>query len=277
MKQHTLKSSFTLSSVGLHTGLPATLTFKPADNGVTFVRTDIPNSRPIIANVYHVGSTLRGTNLKNETAEVCTVEHVLSALHALGITDVTVEMDGPEPPVTDGASDVYADAFLKAGIKELAKEQPVLDIKRTITYTSGSISYSAEPADKLTFSFVYEHKHPLVSHLEYTLEFTPENYMREIARARTFGFEEELSFLKAHGLAKGGNLENAVIIGKTDFLNERRYPDEMVRHKLLDLIGDISLTGYKLPHLKISCKGGGHKHNVIFAKILLANKEEKGW
>lgn len=271
----TLSSAAVIKGIGLHTGLPTTLTFRPAENGITFVRTDIPNAQPIVADVYHVGSTLRGTNLKNSTAEVCTVEHVLSALHALGITDVTVEMDGPEPPVTDGASDVYADAFLKAGLKELTTEQPLLEIKRKITYTSGNIVYSAEPADKLTFTFVYEHKHPLVSHLEYTLEFTPENYLTQIARARTFGFEEELAFLKAHGLAKGGNLENAVIIGKDRFLNERRYPDEMVRHKLLDLIGDISLTGRKLPPLTITCKGGGHKHNVIFAKILLENQEEK--
>ena len=271
----TLATSTVIKGIGLHTGLPATLTFQPAENGITFVRTDIAGSQPIPADVYHVGSTLRGTNLKNETAEVCTVEHVLSALHALGITDVRVEMDGPEPPVTDGASDVYANAFLKAGLKELSAEQPLLEVKRKITYTSGTISYSAEPADQLTFTFVYEHKHPLVSHLEYTVAFTPENYLNEIARARTFGFEEELAFLKAHGLAKGGNLENAVIIGKDRFLNERRYPDEMVRHKLLDLIGDISLTGRKLPPLRIVCHGGGHKHNVIFAKILLANEEEK--
>ena len=273
----TLAQTTVIKGIGLHTGAPAVMTFKPAENGITFLRTDIAGAKPIIADVFHVGSTLRGTNLKNDTAEVCTVEHVLSALHALGITDVCVEMDGPEPPVTDGASDVYADAFLQAGLRELSAEQPLSDIKRTITYSSGNISYSATPADKLTFTFVYEHKHPLVSHLEYTLEFTPENYMNEIARARTFGFEEELEFLKAHGLAKGGNLENAVIIGKDRFLNERRYPDEMVRHKLLDLIGDISLTKHKLPPLTIVCRGGGHKHNVIFAKILLANKEEKGW
>ena len=271
----TLSSPAVIKGIGLHTGLPAVMIFKPAQNGITFLRTDLPNATPIIADVYHVGSTLRGTNLKNETAEVCTVEHVLSALHALGITDVAIEMDGPEPPVTDGASDQYVDAFLSAGLKELEGDLPLLAIIRKITYSSGSIFYSAEPADTLTFTFIYEHKHPLVSHLEYTLEFTPENYINQIARARTFGFEEELAFLKAHGLAKGGNLENAVIIGKDRFLNERRYPDEMVRHKLLDLIGDISLTAHRLPALRITCKGGGHKHNAIFAKILLDNREEK--
>ena len=271
----TLQQTTLVSGIGLHTGVPATMTFKPSENGITFLRTDLPNAKPILAHVNNVGSTLRGTNLKNETAEVWTVEHVLSALHAAGITDVAVEMDGPEPPVTDGASDVYLDAFLKAGLKELASEQPLLKVTKKTTYSWGNISYSAEPADTLSFTFIYRHKNPLVSYLEYTLQFNLENYQNAIARARTFGFEEELEFLKAHGLAKGGNLENAVIIGKDKFINERRFPDEPVRHKLLDLIGDISLTGKKLPPLKIVCEGGGHKHNVIFAKILLANAEDK--
>lgn len=271
----TLASPAVVSGIGLHTGVPATMTFKPAGNGITFLRTDIKDARPIEARLDNVGSTLRGTNLKNETAEVWTVEHALSALHALGITDAAVEMDGPEPPVTDGASDQYVDALQKAGLTELDAEQPLLNIKQKITYSCGNISYSAEPADKLTFTFLFLHKHPLVSRQEFTLEFTPDNYIKEIARARTFGFEEELAFLKAHGLAKGGNLENAVIVGKDKFLNELRYQDELVRHKILDLVGDISLTGRKLPPLKITCACGGHKHNVIFAKILLANSEDK--
>ena len=271
----TLSATAVVTGNGLHTGVPATLTFKPADNGITFLRTDIPGAKPIAALAQNVSSTLRGTNLKNDTAEVWTVEHVMSALHALGLTDVTVEMDGPEPPVTDGARDVYVEALLKAGLKDLPAEQPLLNIKQKITYTSGRIAYSAEPADKLTFTFVFLHKHPLVSHQEFTLEFTPDNYIQEIARARTFGFEEELAFLKAHGLAKGGNLENAVIVGKDKFINELRYPDELVRHKILDMVGDLCLTGRKLPPLKITCTCGGHKHNVIFAKILLANSEDK--
>lgn len=271
----TLSATAVVTGNGLHTGVPATLTFKPADNGITFLRTDIPGAKPIAALAQNVSSTLRGTNLKNDTAEVWTVEHVMSALHALGLTDVTVEMDGPEPPVTDGASDVYVEALLKAGLKDLPAEQPLLNIKQKITYTSGRIAYSAEPADKLTFTFVFLHKHPLVSHQEFTLEFTSDNYIQEIARARTFGFEEELAFLKAHGLAKGGNLENAVIVGKDKFINELRYPDELVRHKILDMVGDLCLTGRKLPPLKITCTCGGHKHNVIFAKILLANSEDK--
>lgn len=271
----TLQTATVVSGPGLHTGVPTTMTFKPADNGITFLRTDLPHATPILAHVNNVGSTLRGTNLKNDSAEVWTIEHVMSALHALGLTDVAIEMDGPEPPVTDGASDVYVETLLKAGLKELPGEEPVLTLKDPITYTCGNISYSAKPADTLTFTFVYRHKHPLLTYSEYTFEFTQDNYIRQIARARTFGFEEELAFLKAHGLAKGGNLENAVIIGKDRFINERRFEDEPVRHKLLDLLGDIRLTGRKLGPMAIRCECGGHKHNVIFAKILLANAEEK--
>lgn len=271
----TLAKPAVVRGIGLHTGAPSVMTFKPADNGITFLRTDIPGAKPIAARLESVGSTLRGTNLKNETAEVWTVEHALSALHALGVTDAAVEMDGPEPPVLDGSSNLYLAEIQKAGLKDLNEEQPVLNIKQKITYSYGDIAYSAEPADKLTVTFLFLHKHPLVSRQEFTLEFTPENYAEQISRARTFGFEEELAFLKAHGLAKGGSLENAVIVGKDKFLNELRYPDELVRHKILDLVGDFSLTGKKLPPLKIVCRCGGHKHNVIFAKLLVLNSEDK--
>ena len=270
-----LQKSVSVSGVGLHTGVPSTMTFNPAENGISFLRTDIPGAEPIAALAANVSSTLRGTNLKNATAEVWTVEHVLSALNALGITDVLVEMDGPEPPIMDGSSLLFAKAVQEAGIKELENNRPTLKINRKITYSSGNISYSAEPADQLTLSFEYIHNHPLVGRQTYTLELTPENYLNQIAPARTFGFEEELEFLKKHGLAKGGSLENAVVVGKDKFLNELRFPDELVRHKILDLVGDLSLTAQNLPPLKIVCSCGGHKHNVIFAKLLLENSEDK--
>lgn len=271
----TIQQPVSVSGVGLHTGVPSVMTFKPADDGIHFVRTDIAGSLPIKADLAHVGSTLRGTNLKNDTAEVWTVEHVLSALNALGITDITVEMDGPEPPVMDGSSSVYAANLQKAGLKELPGDVPVLTLKQPVTYSFGPISYAAEPADKLTVTFVYEHKHPLVGRQEYTVELTEGNYLQQISRARTFGFEEELAFLKAHGLAKGGSLENAVVVGKDKFLNELRYSNELVRHKILDLVGDFCLIGKRLGNLKITCRMGGHKHNVLFGRLLLANSEDK--
>ena len=271
----TLCNSVSVTGVGIHTGEKARLTFHPAQDGISFIRTDIKNSLPIPADLAHVGSTLRGTNLKNDTAEVWTVEHVLSALHALGITDVRVEMDGPEPPIMDGSSVMFTDKLQAAGLKELSEEEPSLTVKYPVTYSCGLIAYSAEPADKLTITFVYEHKHPLVGRQEYTLDFTTENYLTQIAPARTFGFEEELAFLKSHGLAKGGSLDNAVVVGKNEYLNELRFDNELVRHKILDLVGDLRLIGKRLPPLKIVCRMGGHKHNVLFGKLLLANSGDK--
>ncbi len=271
----TIQKPVCVQGVGLHTGVASEMTFKPAEDGIHFIRTDIPGSLPIKADLSHVGSTLRGTNLKNDTAEVWTVEHVLSALSALGITDVMVEMNGPEPPVTDGSASVYAQHLQQAGLRELEGDLPLLTLKQPVSYSFGSITYQAEPAAKPTITFIYEHKHPLVGRQEYTVEFNTDNYLEQISRARTFGFEEELAFLKAHGLAKGGSLENAVVVGKEKFLNELRYSDELVRHKILDLVGDFSLTGKRLGNLKITCHMGGHKHNVLFARLLVANSEEK--
>ena len=270
----TIQHSVKISGVGLHTGVPSTMTFQPDNHGICFVRLDLPGSEPIPADLYHVGSTLRGTNLVQGKAEVWTVEHVLSALHALGITDVRVEMDGPEPPVMDGSSLVYMQQLEQAGLTELQEEQPLLTLKYPVTYSCGKIAYTAEPAEELTITFVYEHKHPLVGRQEYTFTFNTENYKAQIAPARTFGFEEELAFLKAHGLAKGGSLENAVVVGKDKFLNELRFDNELVRHKILDLVGDFCLIGKRLSPMKIVCHMGGHKHNVLFGRLLLANSGE---
>ncbi len=260
-----------ICGVGLHTGVPSTMTFLPAEDGVHFVRTDLAGTAPITADLAHVGSTLRGTNLVQGPAEVWTVEHVLSALHALGITDIRVEMDGPEPPIMDGSSLIFIQHLQQAGLKEISASRPLLTLKYPVTYSCGQIHYSAEPADQLTLTFVYEHKHPLVGRQEYTLAFTTDNYISQIAPARTFGFEEELAFLKAHGLAKGGSLENAVVVGKDKFLNTLRFDNELVRHKILDLVGDLFLIGKQLSPLKIVCHMGGHKHNVLFGRLLLAN------
>lgn len=271
----TISKPVTVSGVGIHTGKTTHMTFKPAQNGIHFVRVDLPGSVPIPADLAHVGSTLRGTNLKNDTAEVWTVEHVMSALHALAITDICVEMDGPEPPIMDGSSLLFIQHLQQAGLKELEGDSPLLTLKYSISYACGNISYTAQPAEQLTITFVYEHKHPLVGRQEYTLAFTTDNYIAQIAPARTFGFEEELAFLKAHGLAKGGSLENAVVVGKDKFLNELRFENELVRHKILDLVGDLCLIGKRLPSLHITCCGGGHKHNVLFGRLLLANSGEK--
>ncbi len=271
MNRQTIKSAAKVEGVGIHTGEKCSMTFKPSKQGyISFLRTDIANAEPIRAAVENVSSTMRGTNLKNATAEVHTVEHVLSAANALGITDLIVEMDGPEPPIMDGSSICYAEAMQNAGIEDLGLPYPALNITKEITYTEGPISYKAVPSDKLTLTFVYTRdNHPLVSKQEYTVEMTKDGYLKEIAPARTFGYEEEIAFLKAHGLAKGGTVDNCIVIRKDGYCTELRYEEELVRHKLLDMVGDLKLIGKQLGPMHITCVGGGHKSNVEFAKILI--------
>lgn len=270
MNRKTLTKSVTLNGIGLHTGEPCSMTFKPAqDGGIAFLRSDIKDATPIKALAENVCSTMRGTNLTNGKEQVHTVEHVLSAASALGITDMIVEMDGPEPPIMDGSSLPYAQAMIEGKIIELPEQAPVLKISKDLEYSDGQITYSAKPAEKLTFTFLFLREHPLVNRQEYTFEFSEQGYLKEIAPARTFGFEEEIAFLRANGLAKGGRIDNCVVIKKDGFSVPVRFDNEQVRHKILDLVGDLKLTGKILSPMHITCHCGGHKTNVEFAKLLL--------
>ena len=270
MKRKTIKTEQTLKGVGMNTGEICSITFKPSTQGyISFTRTDIENSEPIVALAQNVSSTLRGTNIANNTAEVHTIEHVLSAAHGLGITDLIIEMDGPEPPIMDGSSLPYAKAMLEGELNEIDETAEILTLNKEISFTDGDITYTAKPSEDFKITFVYERKgHPLVAHQEYTFTLTPENYLTEIAPARTFGFEEEIAYLQANGLAKGGNLENCVVIKKDSFSVPLRFDNEMVRHKILDILGDLKLTGKVLGPMHITCHFGGHKTNVAFAKKL---------
>ncbi|MDR1684041.1 MAG: UDP-3-O-acyl-N-acetylglucosamine deacetylase [Elusimicrobiota bacterium] len=272
MQRQTLGGIVTLKGIGLHTGRPCSMTFRPSSQGyISFARTDIKGAQPIAAALESVISTMRGTNLANDTAEVQTVEPVLSAANAFGVTDLIVEMDGPEPPVMDGSALQYALAMQRAGFKPLGGDYPSLSLKEPVEFKDGDIFYKAEPADKTMLSFTFARRHPFApaARQEFNFELTPENFLKEIAPARTFGFEEELAFLKQHGLAKGGSLENSVIITKQGYLNTPRFETELARHKILDMLGDFNLMRRALGKTRVSCQGGGHKSNIAFAKILL--------
>ena len=271
MYRKTLAQNAALKGIGLHTGAPCSMVFKPSAQGfISFVRTDIKDSKPIKAELASVSSTNRGTNLKNSTAEVHTVEHVLSAAAALGITDLIVEMDGPEPPIMDGSALEYANAMLKAGFERLEGQYPELKLNKKVEYQEGNITYIAFPSDKAKITFIFTRDgHAMVSRQEYTFEINQNNFLRLIAPARTFGFEEEIAYLHANGLAKGGSADNCVIIQKDKYNVPLRFHDEPVRHKILDMLGDLQLMNMSLGHVHIVCAGGGHKHNIEFAKILI--------
>ncbi len=281
MRTATLKTETVITGIGLHTGADCRAVFRPAPmgEGISFTRTDIAGAGPVKALLANVNSTVRGTNLAANGSEVFTVEHILSACAGLGITDLRVEMDAPEPPIIDGSAKGFAAAFAAAGIAETGGNTPELTVNGEVRYESEGAVYTAVPAPELSYKFVFEHPHPLVGRQE--LEFVPSRggYTAEIAPARTFGFEEELAWLKKAGLAKGGSLENAVVVTKTEFLSAEgglRFPDEMVRHKILDLMGDLMLCGLPLAGMAMTAVRGGHKHNVGFGRLLLEKAVRTG-
>ncbi|MDR0646406.1 MAG: UDP-3-O-acyl-N-acetylglucosamine deacetylase [Elusimicrobiota bacterium] len=270
MRRKTLRQTTVLKGIGLHTGMPCSMILKPSEQGyISFIRADIAGSGTIKAELNSVSSVMRGTNLSNAKAEVHTVEHILSALNAFGITDLIIEMDGPEPPVMDGSALEYANAIIKAGFKQIDDDYPILKVTKNIDYKEGDIVYKAEPSDKTKLTFIFLRDHPLVSRQEYTFEVKPDNFLKEIAPARTFGFEEEIEFLRKNGLAKGGTVNNCVVITKTGFTTRPRFENEMARHKILDMLGDFKLINKALTNIHITCSCGGHKSNIEFGKILL--------
>lgn len=276
--QHTISHEAVYKGIGLHTGNKCQLVFKPApeDAGIVFVRVDLPGKPVLPASHRIVSSVIRGTTLsldgeKNHEARVHTVEHVLSALYALGIDNLVVEVNANEPPVADGSAMPFIEVLKKAGLKAQSKPRAYYR-PDPIEYKAGETEYRVEPADTLTLETTIDFKHPLIQKQTLTFRLDTESYLREVARARTFCFDYEVEALKRQGLARGGSLDNAVVVGMDKIHNKEkslRYPDEFVRHKTLDLLGDLYLLGMPL-RAKIFASRVGHGHNVNLVKQLAA-------
>ncbi len=270
MKRRTLKAEASVAGTGLHTGLPCRAVFRPAP-GPTGLRFLLPDgSSPIPALLDHVSSTVRGTNLSSGGRTVHTVEHILSCCAALGVHDLDVLMDGPEPPAADGSALPFAEAMLAAGVAEKPDQEiSPLTLAAPVEFRDGGAFYGAVPADSLSLRVVFDHPHPMLGRTELSLDITPPSFLREIAPARTFGLREELDGLKAAGLAKGGSLENAMLVESDRILcaGGPRFADEPVRHKALDLLGDLALLGVPLL-ASVRAERTGHRNNVDFAKLL---------
>ena len=268
----TIKSAATIEGVGLHKGKPSRVTFLPAD-GATGLRFISPLFRePLPARLDKVAGTVRGTNLSDGKNTIYTVEHLLSAAAGLGIDDLDMDITGEEPPAADGSALPFATALLKAGLREKpAQERRHLSLGGRLEMAKGDIRYSAAPARGVSFKLTYDYPHPLVGKQVMEFYLTPEEYLVRVAPARTFGFSHELEALKAAGLALGGSLENAVVIGEKEITAKGglRFADEFVRHKLLDLIGDLALAGLPLRDIHVEAGHPGHAANVNFAKLLL--------
>lgn len=270
--QRTIGKEAYVKGIGLHTGNMCKAVFKPApaNHGVTLVRTDLSGAPSIRALYSNVIGVIRGTTVGNDVMRVHTIEHMLSAVYALGIDNLIIEMNANEPPVVDGSSRLFYDTLKEAGV--VAQDAPVHTLHPTerIEYKSGETEITLEPDSELRITTVLQYAHPLIKEQRFTAVITPDPYRAEVAPARTFCFDYEVEALKKQGLAKGGSLDNAVVIGLDRIHNKEkqlRFPDEFARHKALDLLGDLYLLGARLTgHIK--AVRPGHGHNINFVKVL---------
>jgi UDP-3-O-[3-hydroxymyristoyl] N-acetylglucosamine deacetylase len=268
--QRTLRRSISCAGIGLHSGNKVTLSLKPAagNSGIRFRRADL-GGLEVPATVSHVGGINHATGLTRDAVTVDTVEHLLAAFVSLGVDNAVVELNSPEVPIMDGSAAPFVYLIQEAGIKQLAAPRRYLKVLRPISFSRGDKRIALYPSDhfKVTYSIAFDH--PLLRHQSRTIRITEESFVEDIAPARTFGFLEEVEMMRQQGLALGGSLENAVVIGDTGVLNNAlRFEDEFVRHKILDVIGDMALVGHPIIGHLIAHRGGHALHTTFAARVL---------
>ncbi len=268
--QRTLRRSISCAGIGLHSGNKVALSLKPApaDSGIRFRRSDL-GGLEIPATAQHVGGINYATGLTRDAVQVDTVEHLLAALVSLGIDNVIVELNSPEVPIMDGSAAPFIYLIHEAGVKELMAPRRYLKVLRPISLSRGDKRIALYPSDhfKVTYSIAYDH--PLLRHQSRTIRLSESSFVDEIAAARTFTFLKEVEVLRQQGLALGGSLENAIVIGDTGVLNSAlRFDDEFVRHKILDVIGDMALVGHPIIGHLVAHRGGHALHTAFAAQVL---------
>jgi UDP-3-O-[3-hydroxymyristoyl] N-acetylglucosamine deacetylase / 3-hydroxyacyl-[acyl-carrier-protein] dehydratase len=269
-QQTTLAKPVSFTGIGLHTGNKSTITFNPApiNTGIKFVRIDLSDKPEIQALVSNVKDISRGTTIGVGDVRIHTVEHILAAITGLQLDNVIIEVDSNEPPVGDGSSLPFLKVLKEAGVNIQGEPREFFELTETITVNHNDMYVVIMPDKEFRVSFTVAYNHPLLGCQYESLVVTPEVFEREIASSRTFCFEDEVETLKQQGLIKGGSLENAVVIGKDKILNENlRYQDEFVRHKMLDIIGDLTLLGKPLKAHVMAIKSG-HALNIKAAQKL---------
>jgi UDP-3-O-[3-hydroxymyristoyl] N-acetylglucosamine deacetylase len=267
--QRTLRRLVTCAGIGLHSGKKVTLSLKPApaNYGIRFLRTDLGVEIP--ARVSHLGGCQQlQTWLVLKHASVETVEHLLAALHSLAIENVSVELSHSEVPIMDGSAAPWVYLIQDAGIRELAAPRQALQMLHTIQLQQGDKRIALYPADRFRISYTIGFDHPLLRHQQKTIDVDERTFIEQIAPARTFGFLKEVEMLRQRGLALGGSLDNAIVLGETGVLNPLRFEDEFVRHKILDVIGDLALIGYPLLGHLVVHRGGHALHTALAAEVL---------
>lgn len=271
-KQRTLKTEISYTGIGLHSGREVHATLKPApeDTGIVFVRTDLPGAPQIHAKAENVTSTLRATTVEEDGHKVFTIEHLMSAFHAHRIDNAYVELDSEEPPVADGASLVFFELMAKAGIVEQAKDRKeiVIDKVYRIDDEKTGRFVMVLPYDGFRVSFTSLNPHKLIGVQYEDFHIDEAVYHKEIAPARTIAYEKEIQALREMGLGLGGSLENVIVYNDEGWLNPLHFEDELVRHKILDVIGDLRLAGIIRGH--VIAAASGHALNTQLAKEIAA-------
>ena len=278
IRQRTLRNSIKATGVGLHTGEKVLLTLSPApvDTGIVFRRTDLNPVAEIPARADLVGETTLSTCLIHNDARVSTIEHLLSAMAGLGVDNAYVDVTAPEIPIMDGSAAPFVFLLQSAGLVEQHAPKKFIRVKREVTVTDGDKSATFLPLEGFKISFGIDFDHPVFKHRAATTEidFSTTSFVREISRARTFGFVEEIEYLRSKGLARGGSMDNAIVIDDYQVLNNDglRYEDEFVKHKVLDAIGDLYLLGYSLIGEYQAFKSG-HALNNQALRTLISQKD----
>ncbi|MDY0191608.1 MAG: UDP-3-O-acyl-N-acetylglucosamine deacetylase [Desulfuromonas sp.] len=266
--QCTINKPTRISGIGLHTGNNITMRLHPApaNTGVVFHRTDGEHTQSIKAISVNVVDTKMATVIGNGESSVSTIEHFMAALTACHIDNLNIYIDGPEVPIMDGSAAPFIKILQKTGVTRLNHSRKLLVINKPIKLVEGDKQISIIPSRFFKISFDLNFNHPCVRQQHRSVNLTPESLCQEVAAARTFGFYEEVEYLKSVGLARGGSLDNAIVIGKDKILNPEglRYSDEFVRHKILDTIGDFSLLGFNiLGHIKSNKAGHDLNHKMV--------------
>jgi UDP-3-O-[3-hydroxymyristoyl] N-acetylglucosamine deacetylase len=274
--QRTIRRSISCAGIGLHSGSKVNLSLKPApaNSGIRFRRSDL-GGLEVPATIQHVGGINLATGLARDSVRVDTVEHLLAACVSLAVDNAVVELNSPEVPIMDGSAAPFIYLLQEAGLKTLQAPRRYLKVLRPMSLARGDKRIALYPSDhfKVTYSIAFDH--PLLRHQSRTIRLTEDSFVDEIAPARTFGFLKEVEMMRQQGLALGGSLENAIVIGDTGVLNNAlRFEDEFVRHKILDVIGDMALVGYPLIGHLVAHRGGHALHTEFAARVL---EETDAW
>ena len=276
--QRTLKNAIRATGIGLHTGEKVRLTLRPAapNTGIMFHRTDLAQPVTIPGHAYNVGETQLSTTLVKDGVKISTVEHLMSALAGLGIDNVHVDIDGPEMPIMDGSASPFVFLIQSAGIEEQDAPKRFIRIKRKVEVIDGDRWVRFEPHEGFRIGMFIDFNHPVLNRTAQwaEIDFSSTTFVKEVSRARTFGFIRDLEAMRARNLALGGSVDNAIVIGDYHILNEDglRYGDEFVKHKILDAIGDLYLLGHSVIGAFRGHKSG-HALNNQLLRELLANED----